>query len=216
MFVALMAGIKAYNDPSIVFELTFAKGTLFFDVYSVVVSLLVVFGYLYIFFNLHGEKIRDIGLQKPEKFGSDLFLGSLIGIILAAIAVFWKVHLPGLEIETREIQLGGKLFSALASNFILAFLFGGLREELLFRGYLFRRLDQITNKKLRPAGVILTSGILFGILHLRRTPIDALWIITNALIYGILFQIRNRNLLAPIMAHGSYDFILFSFDEFFL
>jgi len=65
-------------------------------------------------------------------------------------------------------------------------------EEILFRGYLFSRL----NRQVGLPIAIAVSSILFGILHAPY--------VLGPTIYGLIFAwmfLRTKNILAPIIAH---------------
>lgn len=71
----------------------------------------------------------------------------------------------------------------------------GVSEELLFRGVLLPLTGQ------------WISSLLFGLAHCI-TPLYALLAGLAGLLLGELLE-RTENLLAPIVAHGLYDFLAF-------
>ena len=71
----------------------------------------------------------------------------------------------------------------------------GVSEELLFRGVLY----PLTGRWI--------SGVLFGLAHCI-TPLYALLAGLAGLALGDLME-RTNNLLAPMVAHGVYDFLVF-------
>jgi membrane protease YdiL (CAAX protease family) len=71
----------------------------------------------------------------------------------------------------------------------------GVSEELLFRGVLY------------PLTGRWVSGVLFGLAHFI-TPLYALLAGLAGLALGDLME-RTNNLLAPMVAHGVYDFLAF-------
>ncbi len=81
----------------------------------------------------------------------------------------------------------------------------GLGEEMLFRGVL---QEEFAGWVRGPQGVIfglLLASLLFGLLHFI-TPGYALFAGLTGLYLGGLWLL-TRNLLAPITAHGLYDFL---------
>jgi membrane protease YdiL (CAAX protease family) len=71
----------------------------------------------------------------------------------------------------------------------------GVSEELLFRGVLLPLVGK------------WVSSVLFGLAHFI-TPLYALLAGLAGLLLGELLE-RSENLLAPIVAHGLYDFLAF-------
>ena len=91
--------------------------------------------------------------------------------------------------------LGPSLIACRWYDLLLVALVAGIGEELLFRGVLQPKLG------------IWGSNILFGLVHLI-TPAYA---VTAGLIGAYLGWLLDAsgNLLAPILAHGLYDFLAF-------
>lgn len=81
-----------------------------------------------------------------------------------------------------------------------------LWEELLFRGVLFRSLDERIG--VLPAALI--SGVVFAVIHIEvRHPLY----LTGLTLLGVLFALglrRTGNLLVPILAHATFNGIVLS------
>lgn len=91
--------------------------------------------------------------------------------------------------------LGPPLVACRWYDLLLVAAAAGLGEELLFRGVLHERFG------------LAISNVLFGLAHLI-TPLYAVAAGVIGLYLGWLFD-RTGNLLAPIIAHGLYDFLAF-------
>jgi uncharacterized protein len=91
--------------------------------------------------------------------------------------------------------LGPSLVACRWYDLLLVAAVAGLSEELLFRGVLHPLIGHIW------------SNILFGLVHFI-TPVYA---VLAGLLGGYLGWLLNasENLLAPIIAHGLYDFLAF-------
>lgn len=86
---------------------------------------------------------------------------------------------------------------------ILLALASGISEELFFRGFLQVYIDGFT-----PVAVsIFVTNVLFGLLH-WRTAIYALIAGSVGIYLGVLFWLTG-NLVAPMVAHGVYNFFAF-------
>jgi membrane protease YdiL (CAAX protease family) len=77
----------------------------------------------------------------------------------------------------------------------------GISEEVLFRGVVQVGLTQW----LPPVGALLITSILFGLVHFA-SPAYAVLGCVMGLYLGTLFLVQG-SLLAPIVAHGLYDFV---------
>jgi CAAX prenyl protease-like protein len=81
-----------------------------------------------------------------------------------------------------------------------------IMEELFWRAFIMRWIEQVEFRSLPPAAVgwrgLLISSVLFGIEH-------NLWLagILAGLAYGLLYQ-RSGNLRSPIIAHAVTNFLL--------
>jgi hypothetical protein len=77
-------------------------------------------------------------------------------------------------------------------------------EELLFRGVIYSGLSRIN-----PWLAVIASNVAFGLLH----ALSRNYFLTTTAIGFAMHYLANatgeRNLLAPIVAHGIYDFIAF-------
>ena len=80
----------------------------------------------------------------------------------------------------------------------------GIGEEMLFRGVVQGALA----KSLGPATGVVIGSILFGLCH----PISRTYVVLAGLLGGFLgiLWLLSGNLLAPIVAHGVYDFAVLS------
>jgi membrane protease YdiL (CAAX protease family) len=113
---------------------------------------------------------------------------------------------PLMQLKTDFEQRIAPLFAGCTLfQLLLISLFAGFGEELLFRGLIQAGLGEWIN---RPAGVWIALGIaslLFGLAHM----VSATYAVVAALIgayLGVLL-ILTDNVLAPIVAHGLYDFV---------
>ncbi len=127
----------------------------------------------------------------------------LIGGLAAAIPMFCLFAVayrfpfgPFRKIKQFLLEaLGPSLLACRWYDLLLVALVAGIGEELLFRGVLHPRLG------------IWGSNILFGLVHFI-TPAYA---VTAGLIgayLGWTLEV-SENLLAPVVAHGLYDFLAF-------
>jgi len=115
--------------------------------------------------------------------------------LLFAISYRWSFgpfrRIKRLLVET----LGPPLAACRWYDLVLLAAVVGISEELLFRGVL------------QPRFGLLMSNVVFGVAH-SISPFYALVAGVMGLYLGRLFELSG-NLLAPIVAHGLYDFLAF-------
>lgn len=169
----------------------------------------------------HGRRWQDIGLARPSNWPRTVLLGigALIALFIMTILLQVLVlNLPGAEVPpvdwSRFNQLEGNpvfflLFVVLAWTTIT---FG---EEMFYRAFLITQLgDVFPNSKFGAALAVLTSSLIFGLVHLVEGPIGVALTIFMGLIFGAIYLRTNRNLWVTIIAHGLANTIRFLF--FFL
>ena len=159
---------------------------------------------------IRGLRWRDVGLKLDQPFQKLLVIGVVVGIGMEALELFATQPLlsklldkgPDLDEFRRLIGNTQLLIIALALAWVLA-AFG---EEMVWRGYLLNRFADVFGRSTSAwiASAILIS-LLFGLAHFPQGPPGVVEnIIDGAILAGVYFA-TNRNLLAPIIAHGIQD-----------
>ncbi len=87
---------------------------------------------------------------------------------------------------------------------LISWVIGGLTEELLFRGFLIIKLEQLFSKI--PFGLFLAifvQALIFGQLHMYYQGLEG-FIVTGllAIFSGLIFIFSGRRLWALIVSHG--------------
>lgn len=107
--------------------------------------------------------------------------------------------------------------------FIVAFIFVGPAEELVFRGFIQSRLNEAFDRPRQFLGVSFGSGLiiaslLFGLLHMLNTDVfnpflgkyglDIFWGVIAFFLGLILGFVREKtgSIVAPAILHGALDF----------
>ncbi len=129
--------------------------------------------------------------------------GLLLGV--AAVVPMSVVFFIAPDLKDQVVDLLGPALSACRIH-ELAFLalLAGVAEELLFRGALegwLRQYDVVL--------AVVITNLVFGAMH----PMTPLYFVIAAVLGGYLSLLAawspERNLTAPIVAHGVYDFVAF-------
>ncbi|MGN0600174.1 MAG: lysostaphin resistance A-like protein [Oscillospiraceae bacterium] len=147
------------------------------------------------------EKPSDYGFTK-EKLGNQIAVGILVGIAMSLVLTLLP-HLLGFG----EYFSSGKNYTELW-QFVYEFFYCipavGAAEELVFRGFIYKKIMDISGKAWVAVAV---SSILFGLFHIFGGSIAQI-VMTSFI--GTFFclcrmKIRNCTLLSLIIAHGLYD-----------
>ena len=105
--------------------------------------------------------------------------------------------------------LAGKpllLFGVIVSSWITA----SFSEEVIYRGFLLRRLEELFGDGRRAAGLAVAgSALLFGLAHFAWGPVGVAQTTAMGLVLAVGFLWFRRNLWVPILAHAGMDTLLF-------
>ena len=101
----------------------------------------------------------------------------------------------------------------LLTGIAIAWVLGGLLEELVLRGIVQQAVEALSGQVL-PQRIAATLGILVAagaaaILHLYQGPRAAIIIAQLSVMFGLVFVLSGHNLWAVILCHGLYDTIAF-------
>ena len=157
---------------------------------------------------IRGSSWADIGLRRPTAVRHTL-LQVVVGtfIILVAIRVVivpGAVWLTGVPLTFPYWRASDKqaLWIWLGQAWTLA-AFG---EEMVFRGYLVRRVcDLVGDATAGRAVALIASSGLFGLAHSSQGPAGVIAAGTIGGILGLLYFACGRNLWTVILCHGLVD-----------
>lgn len=162
----------------------------------------VVFGAALIMGRIEGRSPGVYGLPLREAFGKLFWQGCLLGLIevsalVGLIAAFGGYSFGELALHGTEVLRWGVLW-------VVLFVFVGLFEEFLFRGYTqFTLADSIG---FWPAAIILS--MLFGRVHLNN-PGETWAGVSGVVMIGLIFALglrRTGNLWLVVGWHAAFDF----------
>ena len=146
------------------------------------------------------RSFRSMGFVKKRAVPQYL-IGIIIGFAMFSACVLICVLTNSLEYKGIIAQ-GNVLFIVL---FFVGFLFQGMEEEVLMRGYLMPSLSN----KIPIVAAILLNSVLFSMLHLANDGITALAFI-NLILYGIfisVYVIRTNSLWGACAIHSVWNFV---------
>lgn len=149
----------------------------------------------------------EIGLRRPESWAKTLLLGLAIGIgaqLLFAILIDPLLgRLTGSPLDLSSLEgMRGNLV-----NFIImlaiGWVVGGFLEEMLFRGYLLKRIEVSLGGGALAAGVgIVLTAAAFGVAHGYQSAAGVWSTGLFGVLVGFLFVWSGGNLWLPILVHG--------------
>lgn len=143
----------------------------------------------------------EYGLPWRDAFAGNFWVGLLLGLAEASVLIGLILILGGYWFGTWALH--GQAIVALGLLHLVLFIFVGLYEEFLFRGY-----AQFTLSKLIgfwPAAAVLSVG--FGLVHLYNQGEDWVGALSVALV-GLLFAFalkRSGNLWYAVGLHAGFD-----------
>ena len=115
---------------------------------------------------------RDVGLRRPASWSRVLGLGALIGVTYQLVEFYlidpFVIWLSGQPMDLSQFDSMQGSIPNLVAYIIIGWLFGGLLEEMVYRGYLLNRFtDVFGNHRTGLAIGILASSTLFAIGHIN-------------------------------------------------
>ena len=167
-----------------------------------VFSFMVVFGAALIMSRIEGRSPGVYGLPLRRAFRELFWQGCLIGlteisVLIGLIAAFGGYSFGGLVLHGNELLRWGMLWAVF-------FIFVGLFEEFLFRGYTQYTLGESIG--FWPAAAVLSCS--FGAVHLRNPGegwVGAAGVVAIGLVFAFTLR-RTGNLWLAVGWHASFDF----------
>lgn len=147
--------------------------------------------------------LASIGLTK-QRWLRDLAVGWLLGAGFIIVATLLEVCAGWVRLQPATASLG---LWALAT--ITVFPLIGLSEEVVFRGYLMKTLDEWRGRRV----AIAVTSVLFWSMHLGQgnihQPLGIATMVATAVMFA-LCRYGAGSLWMPIGLHAAYDWALLS------
>lgn len=143
----------------------------------------------------------EYGLPLSDAFRANFWVGLLLGLAEASVLIGTILILGGYRFGMLALQ--GPAILKWGAIHALLFLFVGLSEEFLFRGYPLATLSRAMG--FWPAAVLLSLG--FGLIHLGNRGENGIGAISVAAV-GLLFAFtlkRSGNLWYAVGMHAGFD-----------
>ena len=154
----------------------------------------------------------EIGFMRPKSWSRTLLLGLGLGtaLQLSFVLVIDPVveKLTGSMVDISMLDpMRGNLVNYLIM-LAIGWVVGGFLEEMLFRGYLLKRLEIVFGDgALSVALAILLPAVAFGCAHSYQGPAGMISTGLMGLTLGVIFVWNGYNLWLPILVHGFVDMV---------
>lgn len=188
------------------------------------VTLVITLSLATLYLHRRGESWHGLGLRRPAGWKSWLLilpqaalgivaiLGTGVGVTAVGEAVgLWNTDMPAEGIQARWGDIQGNLHIYLLWM-VLAWVSGGLFEELFFRGFMVSRLKlAFGGSVLASVFAVLLPALVFGYGHFYYQGLRGL-VVTGMIgvTLGTLYLLYKRNLWPLILAHGAVDSLAFT------
>ncbi len=152
-----------------------------------------------------GFDLRSIGIKSDGRV-KDILLGFGVGSIMLTVNVVitWFIsEATGATYDGTDLGFGGPLdIYEVVAWVIFMFVFVGFSEELLFRGYLQRRMEIFFRPKFPSFKIwaLVITSLLFAAFHLDLIGLPTRFVL--GLFLGYLCQKRGYSILGSSVAHG--------------
>jgi membrane protease YdiL (CAAX protease family) len=137
------------------------------------------------------RQLAEIGLTRKGLLASFGYSGVLVAAALLRSLIF-----SGLEISPDANSWANVAYS------LFYWMFGGLGQEILFRGLILFSLQRWKGWKI----AVAVSSVLFGLMHVRQGVTRVIGTIIIGGYWGWV-ALKTRNIIGTTLAHGLYNFI---------
>ena len=198
-----MINTQLWRIVSVV-EVVVASTVILLDLF---IPTIVILGIIILSLLMRKESIAVLGFKKPTSFKAMVVFVFVAVVIwsLLQLGLFMPVlnHLTNTTqdisaYENLQGNLGQLLFFLLLTWTLAAF-----GEEIVYRGYLQRRIGDVLGEN--SVGILVSIGvssILFGMAHTEQGVIGVIVTTLDAIFFSALKRKYDNNLWAPILAHG--------------
>ncbi len=182
------------------------SGTIWLDPLAIIITTLAEIGFIIPpiwYVRRNGFSLGSLGIKNMKSLKEGI-LGIAIGGLML-VANLLVTLLIGFAFDVPDSGVG---FFAVNTLFevalwaILMFAVVGFSEELLFRGFLQRRMEIYFSQRRSSPGLyaLIITSFIFAAIHLDLFGLPTRFVL--GLILGYVAQKRNYSIMAPTMAHG--------------
>jgi len=178
---------------------------------SSLMGLVILLVGLHFVYRWPGNGLQVIGLTR-ENWQKDVVIGMGVGLFKTVMVLF--IFIPIMRDNAEVLLEPARAFSsspiAVVNGLVLMIVFGGIVEELFFRGHIITSARHALGNKTWSIGiaVILSVG-LFAATHSSYSLIAMGVVAAGGVLFSALYLWTGR-LTASMFAHASYDVATFT------
>ena len=166
-----------------------------------------LFALAWISLRMRGFRWRDVGFTRPRSWLIAIGVGLAAGAAISALELYFTqplvVGFTGKQPNLSAFAGVEGDVSAFALTLAVIWLLAAFGEELVYRGYLMTRFGRLLSGTAAAWIISLVIvSLLFGFAHVDQGVSGMLENVVNGLLLGGLYLATDRNLVAPILAHG--------------
>lgn len=168
-------------------------------------SVMVIVSTLAVLF-VHGS-LKPHGITM-ERAGRDTVQGIAFGTFLffsQFLILQWLVPDEGTSVPQALPPAGVEGWIAILLSGLAGLILNSIAEELVMRGYLFVRIEQLTRSVYLAVAI---PAILFAGYHIYQGAYGAISALIAGLILGVWFC-KTRRLMGPVVAHTTFNMFIF-------
>lgn len=139
----------------------------------------------------NGRSLAEIGLTRKRLLPSFGYSGILVAAAFLRSLIFADL----------KISPDANSWANVAYN-LFYWMFGGLGQEVLFRGLILFSLQRWKGWKI----ALVVSSVLFGLMHVRQGVIGVMGTFLVGVYWGWA-ALKTKNIIGTSIVHGFYNFI---------
>ena len=153
-----------------------------------------------------GVSWRDLGFRAPRSWILTLIIGFAGGILFKLLMKALVIPLlggPDINVAYHFVE-GNR--PAVIQMILTSVIAGGFGEEILYRGFLFERLERALGKSAASKiAIVLLTTALFASIHIpEQGPYGAVQAAFTGLTFATVYAV-TRSLWLPIILHAAFD-----------
>lgn len=182
----------------------------------IIANILIIFCFSLFLKNNDKSTMYELRLLKKFEF-KKIVIAILLPLVIVLFSIVFSLFFPAQTGSTNNTTQTLTQYNGPWPYFVAVLypvIFAPIFEELIYRGVfgsIFKIFDN--DNKVNQLIFIITSVLIFGLLHLQTTG-TSYSIITSFLFpafSGVIFSleyVKTRNLIYPIITHSIYNFIV--------